>query len=496
MKKDIKTLRDKLLTITRLGSAVALLGWDEEVNLPKKAHTYRGEVQAQLAADLHKKMTDRSFIKLVEDLNKAEVFDALTSGDQVIVREVLRDIERAKKIPEELVKESAELTSQAFGAWAEARQKSTFSIFEPYLKKIVKLNQREAEYIGYTESPYDALLDAFEPGLTARKVEDLFVPLTSELKKLIQQAAQQKIPTIPKATYDRVAQKKLNEAIAAKLGYDFEAGRLDVSPHPFTIDFHPTDVRITTRYSEEDFWEALGSTIHETGHALYQQGLPLDGFGTPLSEPVSLGIHESQSRIWENFVGKSRSFVEYLYPLLIDYFGKQTIQYSSEELYAWLNRVQPNLIRVESDEVTYNMHILLRFEIEKSLIEGDINAKDVPDLWNAKVKEYLGINVSNDALGALQDIHWSHGTLGYFPTYTLGNIYSAQLYNSISKAIPNLSEQFTKGNFKPFLAWLRKEIHRYGRTYQPEELIKHATGELVSSKHLLAHLESKINKGE
>ncbi len=492
IKKDVTLLRDKLLTIARLGSAVALLGWDEEVNLPKKAHAYRGEVKAQLASDLHEKVTDKSFTQLVRDLNEDEIFASLTVNDQVIVREVLRDVERAQKIPAELVRESAELTSQAFGAWTEARKKSDFSIFQPYLEKIVKLNRREAEYLGYKESPYDALLDGFEPGLTARKVENLFMPLAAELKELILQASQQKVPTLPKARYDLLAQKKLNEAVAAKMGYDLEAGRLDVSPHPFTIDFHPTDVRITTRYSENDFWEALGSTIHETGHALYQQGLPPGDFGTPLGEPVSLGVHESQSRIWENFVGKSRSFVEYLYPLLIEYFGIETIQYTPDELYTWLNRVQPNLIRVESDEVTYNMHILLRFEIEKGLMEGTIKVEDVPHMWQEKVKEYLGIEVTNDAMGALQDVHWSHGTLGYFPTYTLGNIYSAQLYNSINKAVPDLSSKFEEGNFQPFLNWLRKEIHQYGRTYEPEELIARATGKPVSSEYLLEHLRSKI----
>lgn len=490
--KNTNELKAKLLTIARLGSAVALLGWDEEVNLPKKAHAYRGEVKAQLASELHEKITDKSFIQLVRDLNEGEIFASLDANDQVIVREVLRDVERAQKIPAELVRESAELTSQAFGAWAEARKKSDFSIFQPYLEKVVELNQREAEYLGYKESPYDALLDGFEPGLTARKVEDLFQPLATELAVLIKKAAGKPVPTLPGATYDLAVQKKLNEAIAQTLGYDFGAGRLDISPHPFTIDFHTTDVRITTRYNEKDFWEALGSTIHETGHALYQQGLSVEGFGTPLGEPVSLGVHESQSRIWENFVGKSRSFVEYLHPLLVEYFGNQAIQYTPDELHAWLNRVQPNLIRVESDEVTYNMHILLRFEIEKGLVEGSVKVEDIPSLWQQKVKDYLGIEVSNDAVGALQDVHWSHGTLGYFPTYTLGNIYSAQLYDSISKTIPDLTSQFEKGNFKPFLTWLRKEIHQYGRIYQPEELIEHATGEPVSSEYLLNHLKAKV----
>ncbi len=489
----IKDLRERLLVIARFGSAAGLLGWDQEVNLPPKGQTYRGEVQAQMAGELHKLSTDKAFVGLIKDLHKPANAQQLTADEQVIVREVWRDVEKAITLPTAFVEKFTMLTSQAFAAWTNARKKSDFSLFKPYLEKIVAMSRQQADYLGYEDSPYDALLDQYEPGLTSSKVEDLFEPLVKELSVLVKAVSSLPQANLPKAKYDLETQKKLNHKIAYDLGYDLEAGRIDISPHPFTVDFHPSDVRITTRYDEENFWEALGSTIHETGHALYQQGLPIKEFSTPLGEAVSLGIHESQSRIWENFVGKSQPFVNYLHPLLINAFGKKSVQYSPEELHAWLNRIQPNFIRVESDEVTYNLHIVLRFEIEKDLMEGKLAVKDVPALWNQKMKDYLGLTVTDDAQGCLQDIHWSHGTLGYFPTYTLGNLYSAQLYHKIKQDIPGIEASFAKGDFKQFLAWLRREIHVQGRRYQPEELLERATGEPLNPRYLIDHLKTKIS---
>lgn len=491
--KKINTLRERLLVITRLGSAAALLGWDQEVNLPSKAQVYRGEVEAQVAGELHKLSTDKAFVALIKELKEPDAMKQLSSDEQVIVRETWHDVEKAILLPTAFVQEFTKLSSQAFGAWAAARQKSDFSIFQPLLEKVVAMSRQQAEYLGYKESPYDALLDQYEPGLTSKKIDGLFTPLAKELSVLVKQAASKKQPVLPAAFYDQIGQEKLSHEVAAALGYDLNAGRIDISPHPFTVDFHPTDVRITTRYSEDNFWESLGSTIHETGHALYQQGLPVKEFGTPLCEPISLGVHESQSRIWENFVGKSQSFAEYLHPILERYFGKKIIHYSAQELYVWLNRVQPSFIRVESDEVTYNLHIVLRFEIEKELMEGTLKVADVPEAWNQKMKDYLGLSVTDDAQGCLQDIHWSHGTLGYFPTYTLGNLYAAQLYQKIVRDIPDLEKNFAKGDFAPFLAWLRKEIHVHGRRYQPEELLERATGEPLNPNYLIQHLKAKVS---
>ncbi len=490
--RKIDDLRQQLLVITRLGSAAGLLNWDQEVNLPPKAHAYRGEVSAQLAGELHKLSTSKEFVKLVKELHEPENMKQLSLDDQVIVRETWRDTKKAVKLPTRFVEDSTKLTSQAFGSWGEARKKSDFSLYQPTLEKVVAMNRQAAAYLGYQASPYDALLEQYEPGLTSKKIDSLFQPLAKELSGLAAQARATTPPTLPKATYNIPSQEKLSYEIAAALGYDLEAGRIDVSPHPFTIDFHPTDVRITTRYSESDFWEALSSTIHETGHALYQQGLPVKEFGTPLGAPVSLGVHESQSRLWENFVGKSRSFVEYLHPLLVRHFDKKVIQYSSDDLYRWVNRVEPNFIRVESDEVTYNLHVVLRYEIEKALIEGELAVADIPAVWNHKVKDYLGLDVTDDARGCLQDVHWSHGDFGYFPTYTLGNLYAAQLYHKITDDIPGLEKDFSRGNFAQLLSWLRKEIHSQGRRYLPEELLERATGEPLNPRYLIDHLKTKI----
>jgi carboxypeptidase Taq len=297
---------------------------------------------------------------------------------------------------------------------------------------------------------------------------------------------------LPKSEYPVDIQVKMNHELAADLGYDLNAGRIDVSTHPFTMGLYPTDVRITTRYSKDDFYYAIGCTIHETGHALYEQGLPAKEFGNPLGEAVSLGIHESQSRMWENFVGRSQEYIHYLNKKLQKYFPNNP-KIEDELIYKYLNRIEPSLIRVDADETTYNLHIVLRFEIEKGLIEGTIKVADLPEVWKAKMKQYLGVDVPDDARGVLQDVHWSHGTIGYFPTYTLGNIYAAQLFNKAKQDIPNLEAGFAKGEFAPLLKWLRKNIHQEGSRYYPEELIKKVTGEGLNSTYLIDYLKAKAS---
>ncbi len=487
---EINSLTKQLKELAKYGSALALLGWDEEVNLPPKGHAFRGEVNALLSSDLHKKVTSPELASLVKRLSAPDIFSKLTFDQQVIVRETKRDIEHASKLPPEFVERTALLTSKAFGAWVEARSKSDFKLYESTLSEIVELKKEEAKLIGYKNSPYDALLDEFEPGMTTAKVEALFEPLAEQLAKLIGTLDSAKVPELPKFNYPIDKQKKLSEEISSALGYDLQAGNISISPHPFTVAPHVTDVRVTTRYDETDFWVALGSTIHEVGHALYEQGLSETDWGTPLGEAVSLGVHESQSRSWENFVGRSRSFTDFLYPKLEKYFGK--LPYNPDELYLWLNKVKPVAIRVESDEVTYNLHIVLRYELEKALIEGQLQVADLPAAWNEKVKKYLGLDIKNDADGVLQDVHWAHAALGYFPTYTLGNLYAAQLFETAKKTIPKLEDGFAKGEFKPLLDWFRQNIHKEGRRYQPEELLERATGEKLNANHLLDHLAAKV----
>lgn len=476
--------------MARLGSALSVLGWDQEVNVPPKGLRIRGEVISLMAAEMHQRATDPKFVYLVESLADPAKLEELSLDERVIVRETLRDVQRAQKLPVRFVEEFAKLTSNAFAAWVEARKKADFAIFKPFLKDVVKMSQQEAEYIGYKKSPYDALLDGYEPSMTSDHLDKLFGPLAKELAILVAQTEDQPQTKLPKMKYKVEDQQKLNERVARDLGYDLDAGRIDESPHPFTTDFHPTDVRITTRYDEDDFYSSLGSVIHETGHALYEQGLPVKEFGTPLGTSASLGVHESQSRLWENFVGRSRAFIDYLYPLMQDHFGE--LPYSSDELYRNVNRVRPSLIRVEADEVTYNLHIMVRYELEKHLVEGRLKVDDLPLAWNQKMKDYLGIAVPDDSVGVLQDIHWSHGSLGYFPTYSLGNLYAAQLFNKICQDIPDLDKKIAKGDFKDLLAWLRKNIHRHGRRYSPEGLIKKATGEPIDEKYLLNYLKQKI----
>lgn len=488
--KEVDELRNNLLTIAKQNSALAVLNWDQEVNLPIKAHPIRGEVEALLAADLHRRTTDPKLIRLAKSLTRPAIFKNLSADEQVIVRETWRDLERAQKLPVKFVEDFTRLTTEAFAAWGEARQKSDFSIFKPKLKKIIEMSRQQAELLGYEDSPYDALLDNYEPGMTSKKLDGLLIPLAKELSGLIAKVKNRPQPAIPKRRYEIEIQKKLNHKVATDIGYDFNAGRIDESPHPFTTNFHPTDVRITTRYDDRDFWISLGSVIHEVGHALYEQGLPPRMFGTPLGESISLGIHESQSRIWENFVGRSRAFSRYLYPLLEEAFGK--MPYDEEQLFRWLNRIAPSLIRVEADETTYNLHIIIRYEIEKALLENQLDVDDLPAAWNQKMNDYLGLKVPDDAKGVLQDIHWSHGTLGYFPTYSLGNLYAAQIFQKINQDIPNLDKKFREGDFKPFLNWLRQNIYQNGRRFSSDGLIEKITGEPLNPEYLINHLKQKI----
>ncbi|MBX4198365.1 carboxypeptidase M32 [Candidatus Parcubacteria bacterium] len=495
--KSIDELRSRLVEIAHLNSAVAVLGWDQEVHMPKKGSDKRAETLAHLSGIIHHKFVSLDSDGLLSDFKKQLDSNELNEEDRVVVAETWRSFQRMKKLPESFVRELSEIASKAQTVWAEARQKSDFSLFEPWLEKIIDLKKREAKYVGYKHSPYDALIDAYEPGMTAKEAERILTDLKNSLVPLLEKIKKSKVKIKPeklKGNFPISKQFEFNKYIAEKMGYDLDAGRLDISTHPFNTSFNPHDVRSTTRYDEKNVLYALGSTIHETGHALYEQGMSAEHFGTPLSESVSLGIHESQSRMWENMIGKSREFWQYFLPKLSKEFPKPFAKISPDEFYAIINRVNPSFIRTEADEVTYNLHIIVRFEIERDLVEGKLAVKDVPKVWNKKMKDYFGLAVPNDTKGCLQDVHWSMGGLGYFPTYSFGNLYAAQFFHQLEKEMPDVRKRIAKGDLLPIRHWLKDKIHIHGKKYTAGALVQEVTGEALNSKYFSNYLEKKYTE--
>lgn len=496
--KKIQDLIEKSKINVYLNGVLGLLEWDQEVMMPNKATIARSKQIALLSEIAHKDLISSengSLLSYLEqDIQANE--NEFTDADKALVREFRRHYDRATKLPVEFVKEESEHNSRALESWRKAREKSDFSIFSDDLKKTIDLARRKAEYFGYEESPYDALLDLFEPGLTASQVSSIFNPLkdfTIDLLGKIQGSDVELDDSILHRNFPTNFQMAFSKELAEGLNYDFDAGRLDKSTHPFTTEFSTiNDVRITTRFNEFEINTSIMGTIHETGHALYEQGVSPELDSTHLGTGVSLGIHESQSRMWENFVGRTPEFWAYWYPRFVTHF-EDVVNLSEEEFFVKaLNRVKPSFIRVEADEVTYNLHIIIRFEIEKALLEGSIEASDVPNVWNSKYDEYLGITPTNDSEGCLQDIHWSMGGLGYFPTYTIGNLYAAQFMQVIKKDIPDLNLQISSGNTKILLDWLRKKIHVYGAIYTPAKLCEMVSGEPLNPEYLQTYLKTKF----
>jgi carboxypeptidase Taq len=497
MTNSFSAFQQKLVDLAQLKSAFAVLNWDKDVFMPPKGSGPRAAMLGYLAGELHNRVLSREFRELLRDAKSAADANELSAGERVIVREVWRDVSREEKLPVEFVKELTQVTSEAYHVWMDARKKKDFRLFAPHLVKIVELKRREAALVGFKQSPYDALLDTFEPYATTEEIAIALGDLKNFLAPFLVRIKDSKAKVsreVLTGDFDIEKQKAFCILTAERIGYDFDAGRLDVSAHPFSTSFHPLDSRITTRYSRSEFMQSISGVIHETGHALYEQGLPVAHFGTPLSEAVSLGIHESQSRLWENLVGKSRAFWIYFYPLLQKEFPAPLQKVPLESFYRAINTVQPSFIRVEADEVTYNLHIVLRFEIEKGLIEGDIAVEDLPGIWNSKMKELLGLDVPDDSLGVLQDVHWSGGMIGYFPTYSLGNLYSAQFFAAARRDIPALEDEMARGEFGRLLQWLREKIHVHGKTYSAQELAKRATGEKLNSKFFAEYISRKYSE--
>jgi carboxypeptidase Taq len=481
-----------LKEVALFGSIGSLLGWDERVQMPAKGAEHRSNQSSLVARKVHEQFTSP---RIGELLGELEGSGLMRDGDAAAnVRETRRQYDRATKLPSALVEEMAKTEVLAQQAWAEARRKNDFPAFAPWLEKWVALKRQQANCYGYTGHIYNALLEDFEPGETAENLSNVFEGLRGPLVELIGKivSSGRKAPVeILERHYPAEAQAKLAREAAAAVGFDFDAGRLDVSVHPFCSGIGPGDTRMTTRYDEKYFGDAFFGVLHETGHGLYDQGLQAEHFGTPLGEAISLGIHESQSRMWENLVGRSRAFWRFFMPRAREIFGPTIADVSEEQWYFAVNDVRPSLIRTESDETTYNLHILMRFELEKSLLTGDLKVPDLPRAWNERMKKYLGIDVPDDARGCLQDIHWGGGAMGYFPTYTLGNLYAAQFFDQAKKDLGDLEAQIARGQFAPLLGWLREKIHSQGKRYRATELVKRVTRRPLSAGPLLEHLRQK-----
>lgn len=468
-------------------STAATLGWDQETYLPEGAHPYRAAQLSYLTAKAHTLATSDEWKRALEE---AEAADA--GGDVTLtanLREMRRQFDRATKLPVELVARESEASSMGKHAWAAARQASDFAAFAPHLETLVAINREKADLWGYESEPYDVLLDTYERGSNAAKISALFDVLRPQLINIGNLAvanSEARNARLPAGPYPIEAQMKFNAAIAASLGFDFNAGRIDTTAHPFCTTLGPRDVRLTTRYDIEDFTSSLLGVMHEAGHGLYELGLPEADVGLPSGDSVSLGIHESQSRLWENHVGRSQAFWERWFPFAIECFpqlGALTI----EDFLAAIRRAEKSFIRVEADEATYDLHILLRFGLERRLISGELAVKDLPKAWNEAFEESFGMTPPDDRHGCLQDIHWSMGSFGYFSTYTLGNLNAAQLFATAS-ADPAVAAGLAKAEYKPLLSWLRTNIHSHGATYDPAVLIEKATGAPPSADAHLSHL--------
>lgn len=477
--------------IGQIQSISALLDWDCETYMPPKGLAVRAEQLALTAALAHERLSSPRMGELLSDLEGSVAEPVHVTN----VREMRRLHDRAGKIPGDLVRRIARTTTIAKDAWVKARAESKFALFAPHLRKLLDLKRQEADLVGYEGERYDALLDEFEPGATASRLATLFAALREPLAAWAKQLAgadRQPDVSILERRFPEEAQRRFGRMLAEAIGFDFDGGRIDVSAHPFCSGTCPGDVRLTTRYREDFFNASVFGILHEAGHGLYEQGLNPEHVFTPMGQSVSLGIHESQSRLWENFVGRSRAFWERFYPECQRAFPDALGDVSLDAFYRAINRVGPSTIRVEADEVTYNLHIILRFEMERAMIAGSLNVEEIPEAWNTKMVEFLGIRPENDAEGCLQDIHWSMGVFGYFPTYALGNLYAAQLHAAAARAIPDLEEQIGRGEFGGLLAWLRTNIHRHGQRHRAEELVERITGAPPSIEPFMSYVREKF----
>ncbi len=480
--KSWESLVQHVGEIEALVGARGLLQWDQQVLMPPGGAQARGRIEGILSAICHDKMVDPSLGGWLETLEGAELDDLHSAG----VRNIQRDRNRSLRVPKDLVTRMAEATSKGFGAWIKARGSGRFEDFSPALSEILMLVKERVAALRQDEAcNYDVLLDEFDPGTTSTWLNPIFERLSGELGTLITAVQNASAPETALADFGVDAQKILHREVAEAMGFDFSEGRLDESEHPFTCGMGVGDIRLTTRYFAEDLLQGLGGTVHETGHGLYEQGLRKEWFGTGVGRAASFGLHESQSRFWENFIGRSLPFFQYLAPRVVALTG---VNISAEQLYGAANRVQPSLVRVAADEATYNLHILVRYRLEQELLDGDMSVNDLPDAWADLYEEVLGIRPQNAVEGVLQDVHWGTGAFGYFPSYSIGNLYAASLGAQIVKEIPQMWDQVAAGEFSDILGWLRDRVHRVGHLYDAPEIIQNAVGERDPVEDLVSHL--------
>lgn len=495
--ENLNALKERLNEAHHLQMVMALLGWDQQVNMPPGGAEHRAAQLGTMSKLQHELFTSEETGRLLDAAESEGRELPYDSDDASLLRVARHDYDLATRVPTKLVAELTRVTALAHEQWAQARAKNDYAAFKPWLQQIVDLSIQVAEALGYDDRIYDALLDQYEPGMKTATVARLFDELkTAQIPMIRAMAAQSDRvdSSVLKRDFAEAAQEQFSLIVARQLGYDFERGRLDRAVHPFTTNFGSNDVRITTRYERNWLPGALFGTMHEAGHAMYEQGSAAAISGTMLEGGTSLGIHESQSRLWENLVGRSRAFWQHYYPQMKELFPDVLADVDLDAFYRAINRVEPSLIRVEADEVTYNMHVIIRFELENDLLEGRLSVDDAPEAWNAKYEEYLGIRPTTDTEGILQDVHWSGGMIGYFPTYTLGNLMSVPFYNKAVEAHPDIPAEIGKGEFSTLLTWLQENIYQHGRKYMPAELFTKVTGEEMAAAQYLDYLRGKYGE--
>ena len=490
----LSEFKEYVTKIEYLNSAMAVLSWDAMVNTPSKGKAYRGEILGFLSGEYYKLITDDKVKVFIDYFNNESNLDDITNA---MVKKIEKSYNEIKKIPEDFYIQYTVDASISSAAWEEAKNANDFSIFKPHLEKMVDYKKKFVDYLSFEENKYDTLLDMYEPGITVKKLDEVFSEVRDAIVMLLKkiETSDVSIQTDFFTKYfSKNDQEEFSKFILSKLEYDFiSRGRIDESEHPFTTDFGKDDVRITTHYYENDFRSAMFGCIHEGGHAIYEQDISKDLMGTGLAEGTSMGIHESQSRFYENILGRSKEFWSYFYPEARKKFP-QFESITLDQFYKAINKVEPSLIRIEADELTYSLHVIIRYELEKMLINDELKVEDLPAAWNKKYKDYLGVEPSSDADGVLQDMHWSDGSFGYFPSYALGNLYGAQMVKIMEKDIPNLYTQISQGNFSDIHNWLKENVHKHGAVYKPAELIKKITGEELKSEYFINYLNKKYSE--